>query len=581
MTLKELITKYDSPDKKGFYNHDYIGELKNITEEDHTKSEYTYEGIIHSLMIHPDGCHWGTYLGYMFSGTDEYGATTEFPSKEDVTAEVVTYSETRMRQTRNPKMQMQYAAVCWDFMSMVGLARPSDLHELYLDSLIATIRGDYEPHPVITAKHIRRAFSLVGKSTLRINELKAVLRDYTIIHGVNDTAAGIWGVEFDLMLRNKNSFSAEEKGIIVKEHEDRLSRLASNVAKLDPFAVQEQVSLLADYYKSVSKTDDIQRVLHVLEDVIRETNTGKAALQRMGMFQILSSVYNSYGLRNDANRLLPEIQQISSESPSEMEETHVEYTLTQEQIDFVKRFIADHLEGTDQEKFMKYVYYHVERKKHVTRQVHNNAIHSPLWAMTSTQMMDEKGRPMSLLRSVEDDLEGHVAYTASQNMLLSANILHQITQKHIDTGFFSISSILNEVKESAIIDASRYDIIEHALGFFFSKDYVTFCHLIVPQIEDALRNIVERSGNAVIRRQQSGFGYQIKTLDDILLDSSIAYTMTEDGVFHLRTLLTDQKGMNIRNLLCHGISNPNCFNIVAAERLLHALLMIAFVRYQK
>lgn len=578
MTLQELLTIYDSPDKKGFYSHELTGDLKNLPEDERQKPECAYEGIIHSLQIHPEGCHWGTYLGYLASGIGANGEPVEFPSKEDVTNEVVTYSEKRMRQTTNPRMQMQYAAVCWDFMPLLDIAKPADLHSLYVNALIATINGDFEPHPVMTAKHIRRAFAVCGKSPAIITSLKTSMREFTKRNGGNDTSAGIWGVEFDIMTTNKKLFTPEEQALLVAEHEARLSRLTADESQLDPFAIQEQVSLLADYYKPDATAEHKIRVLRALEDSIRKSENGKPALHRMGMMQMMHNIYNNYNLPNEAKRLLPEIQKISEEAPSEMQATQFEYTQSQEELDRIQAFIDDHSVGTDDEKLVKYIYNHIEKKDHVTEQVEQSAVQAPLLAMTQTQMMDEKGRPMSVLRSVEEDLEGHLAYTATQNMLFTAHILHQITQNHINNGFFTSAYLMDEVKKSAVVDASRYDIIAHALTFFFSEDYITFCHLIVPQIEDALRNIVEQSGNAVIKRQRSGFGFQLKTLDEILLDPSIQQALTDDGAFHLRVLLTDQKGFNIRNLLCHGISNPACFNVVAAERLLHALLLLANLR---
>lgn len=575
MTLQELLVIYDSPEKKGFYNHDLTGDLKSLPEEERIKPEYSYEGIIHSLQIHPEGCHWGTYLGFMVAGKNPDGTPFEFPSQSDVTQDVVSYSLTRMRQTKNPRMQMQYASVCWDFM----ISKPSDLHETYVDSLLLTINGDYEPHPVITAKHIRRVLSISGKNSQHLDKIKKAIRDFTQRHGGDDKAAGIWGVEFDVMIGNKKLFTTSEINALVSEHESRLARLIADDSKLDPFAVQEQVTLLADYYKSETTPDNKLRVLMILEDSFRKSGKNKPALYRMGTMQMMHNIYNTYNLPNEAKRLLPEIQQIASEAPSEMEMKQVEYTPSKEEDERLQAFIDEHFTGSDSDKFSKYIYYHIEKKDNLVEQVKHNAEIYPLWAMTPTQMMDEKGRPMSILRSVDDDLDGHTAYAASQNMLFTANIFHQITQKHISDGFFNVSNILNEVKQSAIIDASRYEIIEHALEFFFAEDYVTFCHLIVPQIEDALRNLVEKNGNSVIKRQKNGFGFQLKTLDDLLVDPSLVSILTNDGVFHLRTLLTDQKGLNIRNLLCHGISNPKCFNAVAAERLLHALLMLSMIRY--
>lgn len=580
MTLEEVLAKYDSPDAKGFYSHNITDELKELDEAESSRQDVSFEIIIHSLQIQSDDSTWNTYLGPMFTGTNANGTPAEFPNRTSITTDLLKYAESRMRVTNNPRMRLQYAAVCWDFMPQENISYPSDLHNLYFQSLLDTINGDYECHPVPTTKHIRRAFTLAQDEFSQVTDIKLAMRNFVGRHATDDKAVRYWGTEFDIMLQNKKLFKQKEHEILVNEHEARLARLSSvEDAKIDPFCVQEQATLLADYYKSDTTPDNKLRVLKVMEDCYRRYLVGKPALTRMGLMQRVCHIYNKYNLRNESNRLLSEIQQIGTEAPSEMQPTKIEYTLTDEQTKALDAFIADHSVGTPQEKWTKFVNNHIERKANNEQQIKRNAKYNPLWAMTPTQMMDEKGRPMSILGPVKNDLPGHLVYSATQNMMFTATIFHTIITKHIESGFFTPDSVMEQVGMSAIIDSSRHDIIRHALHFYFTGDYVTFCHLIVPQLEEAIRNIVELSGNAVIKRQKSGIGFQLKTLDEILSDPSIPATLTEDGVFYLKALLTDQKGFNIRNILCHGISNPTCFNAVAADRLLHCLVMLAMVQY--
>ena len=54
---------------------------------------------------------------------------------------------------------------------------------------------------------------------------------------------------------------------------------------------------------------------------------------------------------------------------------------------------------------------------------------------------------------------------------------------------------------------------------------------------------------------------------------------TEDGAFYLRLVLTDQRALNIRNQLCHGILSPSQFGLFAAARLLHVIVMLGMIEY--
>ena len=62
------------------------------------------------------------------------------------------------------------------------------------------------------------------------------------------------------------------------------------------------------------------------------------------------------------------------------------------------------------------------------------------------------------------------------------------------------------------------------------------------------------------------------------IKKAIEDAFTSDGALYLRLVLTDQRSLNIRNLLCHGIVPPQYFESGAAARLLHVLIMLGMVK---
>jgi hypothetical protein len=71
---------------------------------------------------------------------------------------------------------------------------------------------------------------------------------------------------------------------------------------------------------------------------------------------------------------------------------------------------------------------------------------------------------------------------------------------------------------------------------------------------------------------------QEKNLNEILRETAIQKALHEDMQLYLLTLLADQRGQNIRNVICHGFATPRHFNQQIADRVLHALLALALVR---
>lgn len=199
--------------------------------------------------------------------------------------------------------------------------------------------------------------------------------------------------------------------------------------------------------------------------------------------------------------------------------------------------------------------------------------------MIGTKMMDIKGRPMSYVGSYDEDPEGQLILHITQKLNIETHFLYMAINRLLNTGTLTVDEVMNRmVIPCPLFDEDRYSIIKEALGYLIDAKYTLFCHLIVPQIENALCNLVEMSGATILKPQRNKKGFQLRTLDDLLREKVISDAFTEDGAFYLRLILTDQRAMNIRNLLCHGILPPSHFTSGAAAWLLHVFVMIGMVR---
>lgn len=70
----------------------------------------------------------------------------------------------------------------------------------------------------------------------------------------------------------------------------------------------------------------------------------------------------------------------------------------------------------------------------------------------------------------------------------------------------------------------------------------------------------------------------LKTLDDLLREEAVTQSLGENVVHYFHVLFTDQRGWNIRNDVCHGITPVIAFSTQMTDRILHALLVLALLR---
>ena len=70
----------------------------------------------------------------------------------------------------------------------------------------------------------------------------------------------------------------------------------------------------------------------------------------------------------------------------------------------------------------------------------------------------------------------------------------------------------------------------------------------------------------------------MRTLDELLRDATLTGALSEDITTYLRALLTDARALNIRNKICHGMADQDSFNMLVADRVLHAALTITLLQ---
>lgn len=475
---------------------------------------------------------------------------------------------------------MRYAALVWDFKpKIVHENYASDLYQIYVDSMLEVCDNDYAEHPVITTTIYDRLFSIAKGQPADLAKVKQSMRSFEKKFATDD-ATRYWACQFVIMLENKKWFTQSEINTLVQEHEERLKRLnyTEDLAKSNVWTIEQQCKLLSDYYKSHQKNDEIKRILNIEEKAHRLNFQTIAPIQKLGILEQLHKKYQYYGLGDESKRLLAEIQNAGKASKSSMEATSIEFSIPQEVYDQAEEMFGKKA-SSDAVRWQNFAIYFIPSETYEKQSLKELVDKYPLRYMVATQMMDANGRPMSVVGDYNSDPEGSLVLHITEKMNFSAYFLGIAIHKMIDVGLMGPERIMSEIIEPCILfDESNYDIIRQGLDFFFEGKYILACHIIVPQIENALRNLVEKSGISVIKPQYKRNGFQLLTLDELLRTKAIEDAFTSDGALYLRLVLTDQRSLNIRNLLCHGIVPPQYFESGAAARLLHVLIMLGMVK---
>ena len=575
-TINEIISEYSDINKTGFSFIDISEEFSKVSEEEKRLPEFNYETIAVSLVDNSRNEHWGTYYGPYLQLKDKDNNNIDVPPYESITVETIAYWEKRISQTDNPLLKSRYCGLVWDFkIKVCGESYSPNLQQEYIKSLLAAANGNYCDHPVSIVVILERAFQIASTD----NDYTDVKKAYAIFENnhATDEFPGLWASQFRLMLNYPKRFSVTEKETLLSQHEERLKRLSATVGA--EWVALDQATLLADYYIKSQNLNEINRVLLIAENAFRNNFSSYSAMQQLGVLDDLAHKYAHYSLSKERERLLAEISAIGNKAKNEMDQFEAPTQYSQEALNEVTE---DILKGDDSEQIKRFVSFFIPRIEYNAKQLREYSQKFPLQYLTGTQIIDDAGRPLSYVGNIDDDFDGQLIQHITQNIEFESPILRYVIAQMIGRNILSTVSIRNQFEKSGLFDENKLNFIINCFeNYYFKYDPIAFCHLIVPQIEDTIRAIVELSGHSVIRPQRNNKGYQLKTLDDLLRDESISRVYGDDVCLYLRIYLTDQRGENIRNSLCHGTRKPEMYDLLVADRLLHIMFLLSQVRVKK
>ena len=188
-------------------------------------------------------------------------------------------------------------------------------------------------------------------------------------------------------------------------------------------------------------------------------------------------------------------------------------------------------------------------KKDALRKVEKNqpSIYS-LLANKST--IDSEGLILRKSKSGEESL--------NEALLSSLKPLRVILSQHINLACIRITldHYSNArswdwlVRYNPVIPSGHEEIFALAFEHGLKGNYLVFANLILPQIENSLRHLLESNDTITSTLPPSGI-QQVKTLETILKEPRLIDIIGEDLHFELSMLLA-KEGLNIRNRSCHG-----------------------------
>jgi hypothetical protein len=517
---------------------------------------------------------WGTYFGPLFVLPNEEGKMVEYPSIQRITPEIISYWEKRAKESTHPIFKARYSNLVWDFSEKITGKKPHySIAQIYIDSIIEIAEKDLHKYSVDVIKKLERALSLALSinDKERINRLIETIISYERKIGEDDKP-GTWGFSYEFLIKNKKvPISDDKKRAILTDLEKRFNRLLKGN---NHWATQRAALLLVDYYSKIGKKEKVKEIILKYGELIQRQAEKASPLVASAWLDQLYHLYLQYGMKDEADKISNKIRELWRKAKDELKEIKVPIEIPKNEVEKYINWLTD---GDLKTVLQKIAVNYIPKKDEIIKQLQDLSKRAPISFLFTHKIIDIEGRPVATVGPLEEDIDGHIVLQISQNMQISSIFLREALNTLIDKFKLTTEKIIDYLYESPIFDERRKGFLINGIEAYLKGDYVVSLHILIPQIEAIIRNLSEKVGVPILKPSRTG-GFFYRTLDELLREKGIIKVLSEDMCLYFRVLLTDPRGWNLRNEVCHGISGPELFNQISADRIFHALLCLALVK---
>lgn len=563
-SLKEFLSEIEKNNMNEFdiyqeINSEYGNEEDNIVKA---------EKIAFYFRENKDEfCERGNYfLPFLeFKGKD--GEKVDIPSVDDITSEMIDYWTKRIHETNNPIFKARYSGLVWEFCHPVKKESPDPLiGKIYVESLIDLVENKNIQLIHVRILKIERALSLVLR--LNLNEYHARI-EKNIIDLEKEIFSG-----FSLeIIENQPNFKFDKEEEIVKIlKKDLYKNINDNKTK--SHYLKNLALNLANYYRNRNDNNSAKKIIRDWGNSLLNEKSDYETIPLMYHIQEAIRLYQDFGVKKeDTDKLHLKLQELGRKRNEEMGSISTQIEISNEEMN---NLINHYTQGTPKDILFKLAGGFIPDTEDIKKSLEKQIIENPFSSMLPSEIVNDEGLPIAKLKPLNEDLDSHVNKEVNRSLYFQKIFFQPVFEKIRKEHILSKEDIISFLEKSPLFE--KDDIfLKNFVDMYFNNDSISAIHLIVPQIENAFRRLIQLNNGNIIKANNYGGHYYI-SLGDLLRNPIISQIYNEKIQIYFIVLLVDPMGWNIRNNVSHGLVNSEFFSNDILDRLLHILLLLGILR---
>ncbi len=533
---------------------------------------------------------WGIYWSELASGVKQDGAPFFSPDISDVDDEILSYWMDRSEKCRHPVLQARYADLSWEIgrylraqakrQGISGAAIPVTLCHRAIDSYLTCLEKSLFKSDYNAWVYIDRALEL----SLAIREKGRIKksRDSLFVFAdrqENEQSQWMWWRFEDILWSNAKALEVDEstRGEVIGLLK-RILEKRSNYSDKEHFNPHEATSAADCLGRWLAQSNDLEAARQAIKTAalsFEEAAKHAGGMTAIAWLEDLLPRYRQAGMLEDAARIEQTIRQRVEDAQAEMGSFETSHEIKKDDLEpWASQFIA----GTVNEGLNKVAGSFIVREKTTKDNLQKMCAEAPLLAMMPSSIMNADGFTVASVGSIEDDLDGRAIQHAATLFGWQSSWLHFAMERVKEHFSLDAKTLMGIIKASQIFVPRRHQLLEEGINAWLTRDAMKAIHILVPQIEAALRELLTALGGAVMIPDPEIGGFKAIGLGQVLSHPIFQEKMPKDIRFHLRVLYNDPRGLNVRNELAHGLISPELLDIGLANWVLHSVILLSSFR---
>lgn len=565
--MAKLLAQFEDPLRKDITGFDIDQYLFTYPLDKRDTDEYRYEHLAWGLEFKSRNEDELPTFYPQNEYTDAEGNHITIPDMNLLSKEALEYWASRLS-TPHPFMRLRYYELLHTFRPKLHVKHESVFYRQSTLTLFEVVREGY-----VDENHAYDYILLLLQRVKAVTELLPEIKVF--LAGLIDRDSyGLWETELRMVNLYPKLFSDQEKEAACGRFADHYSKLISNnECEQAKFALP----ILLKYCLKFGKKDLAYKAIKEVEDGYRAFNV--TGIRWEMAVRELQKYYRAIGSHKDEVRLNKDIQNASQQSIANMEKASWGTSLKNEDIQKIIDYYVPDEPKLQLELFIMRVILGIAVQIKELQKKPENDIFSLL-----TLHIYEDNYPSYQIGSYEKDTTGRILYILANANGYAQYIMGMCIEKMQESGEWTQEKLAEQITNCPIMTEPLKEHLLLCLKYYFEEKYLEFNYLLMPNIERFIRLIVDSQDVAIIRQKEHGDSYQLRMLDDLLRTDILkeVYRIGDDNetaTFYMRYLLTEPRGLNYRNRLCHGMGDMSIFsNKGVADQLLHLLLFLTQIK---